>query len=216
MKVKLALVVVESRVKFMRPMDATAIDDHDDLCTSFAKDAHDLMNILAQLLGIKVRDNFIEDFGGAVLDRAQHTEQHAARDPAPGAIAHPRLAFEGFVALDLALAQRTDGQTRPLGAAPPAQPGEGKAPQDRFIFVEQNDVAPTRAVLQGRKLERAIGEVGGGGIEPPGRPTVAYRVFFNTQRTLSRPSWTPVSRAKTVASSRQLHWDERAPYWRGS
>src|SRR5207237_1841839 len=64
--------------------------------------------------------------------------------------------------------------------------------------------------------ERAMGEVGGGGIEPPGRPRVAYRVFFNTQRTLSRPSWTPVSRAKTVASSRQLHWDERAPCWRGS
>jgi hypothetical protein len=27
------------------------------------------------------------------------------------------------------------------------------------------------------------------------------------QRMLSRPSWTPVSRAKTVASSRQLHWE---------
>src|SRR5881628_1255812 len=216
MKVKLALVVVESRVKFMRPMDATAIDDHDDLCTSFAKDAHDLMNILAQLLGIKVRDNFIEDFGGAVLDRAQHTEQHAARDPAPGAIAHPRLAFDGFVALDLALAQRTDGQTRALGAAPPAQPGEGKAPEDRCIFVEHNDLAPACAVLQGSKVERAISEVRWSGIESPRRATGAYRVVFHTPRTLSRPSWTPVSRAKTVASSRQLHWEEIAPCWRGS
>jgi hypothetical protein len=27
------------------------------------------MAILPQLLGIKVRDNFIEDFGGAILDR---------------------------------------------------------------------------------------------------------------------------------------------------
>src|SRR5437867_4402911 len=180
MKVKLALVVVESRVKFMRPMDATAIDDHDDLCTSFAKDAHDLMNILAQLLGIKVRDNFIEDLGGAVLDRAQHTEQHAARDPAPGAIAHPRLAFEGFVALDLALAQRTDGQTRTLGAAPPAQPGEGKAPQDRFIFIEHNDLAPAGLILEGGECEGAIGEVRGGRIELSSGAAGGSCLFFKT------------------------------------
>src|SRR5207244_10722758 len=44
----------------------------------------------------------------------------------------------------------------------------------------------------------------------------AILVFFNTQRTLSRPSWTPVCWANTVASSRQLHWEERAPCWRGS
>src|SRR4029453_4017352 len=33
--------------------------------------------------------------------------------------------------------------------------------------------------------------------------------FFNIPRTLSRPSWTPVSRAKTAASSRQLLWEYR-------
>src|SRR5207244_8012365 len=121
MKVKLALVVVESRVKFMRPMDATAIDDHDDLCTSFAKDAHDLMDILAQLLGIKVRDDFIEDFGGAILDRPNDTEPHPAGDTAPGALASPRLAFEGFVAFDLTLTQGAGGEARALGCAPPAR-----------------------------------------------------------------------------------------------
>ena len=59
MEAKLAMVVVEGRVELVRPMDATAIDDHDDLFASFAKDAHDLMNILAQLLGVKMRDDLI-------------------------------------------------------------------------------------------------------------------------------------------------------------
>src|SRR5438552_3231407 len=84
MKVKLALVVVESRVKFMRPMDATAIDDHDDLCTSFAKDAHDLMNTLAQLLGIKVRDNFREGCGGGGRGRVGRRLRGLRQSPVRG------------------------------------------------------------------------------------------------------------------------------------
>jgi hypothetical protein len=124
-----------------------------------------------------------------------------AGETAPRAILPPRLAFEAFCAFALTLTQRTGGQTRALGAAPPAQPGEGKAPQDRFIFVEQNDLATTRSVLQGSEVDRARGEVGRGGIAPPGGTAVTYRVFFKTPRTLSRPSWTPVARAKTVASS---------------
>jgi hypothetical protein len=175
-----------------------------------------LMDVLAQFLGVKMGHNFIEDFGSPVLDGPNDAESYPAGDTAPRAILQPRLAFEAFFAFDLTLTQRTGGQTRALGAAPPAQPGEGKAPQDRFIFVEQNDLAPTRSVLQGSEVDRAIGEVGRGGIEPPGGTAVASCVFFNTQRTLSRPSWTPVSRAKTVASSRQLHWEWREPCSRGS
>jgi hypothetical protein len=71
-------------------------------------------------------------------------------------------------------------------------------------------------ILQGREGERAIGEVGWGGIEPPCGTAGASRVFCNTPRTLSRPSWMPVSRAKTVARARLLHWEERAPCWRES
>ncbi len=85
-----------------------------------------------------------------------------------GAFRPLERGFETFFAFDLALAQWTGGQTRALGTAPPAQPGEGKAPEDRFIFVEQNDLALARAVLQGSEVDRAIGEVGRGGIEPPG------------------------------------------------
>ena len=74
---------------------------------------------------------------------------------------------------DLALAQRACGQAIALGAAPPAQPGQGKAPHDRFIFIEQDDLTSTCPVLQGGEFERAIGEISRGGIEPSSGTAVA-------------------------------------------
>src|SRR5215475_2002732 len=207
MEAKLLVVVVERGVELVRPVDPAAIDDHHDLFVRFAEDCHDLVNILSQLLGIKVRHNFIEDFGSTILDRPQDAEQHTAGDPAPGAMAEPRLAFESFVAFDLTLAQQACGEAHARGGAPPAGAGQGKAPEDRFVFIEQNDLAPTRPVLEGCKVDRAIGEVGGGGIEATSGTIVAYVLFFNTPRTLSRPTWTPVCWANTMASSRQLHWE---------
>ena len=94
------------------------------------------MEILAQFLGIKVGHDFIEDLGCAILHSSNNTEQHAVGDTAPGAIAYPRLAFERFGLLNLTLTQGPRGEAIPLGVAPPAPSGEGKAPQDRFIFVE--------------------------------------------------------------------------------
>ena len=205
MEAKLLVVVGERGLELVRPVDPAAIDDHHDLFVRFAEDRHHLVNILTQLLSIKVRHNFIEDFGGAILDRPQDAEQHAAGDAAPGAIVDPRLAFEGFVAFDLTLAQRACGEAGALGCTPPAGAGQGKAPQDRFVFIEQNNLAPARPVLEGGKFERAIGELCGVGIEATSRTRGAYVLFFNTPRTLSRPSWTPVCWASTVASSRQLH-----------
>jgi hypothetical protein len=173
MEAQLVMVVLKGRVELVRSVDPAAIDDHHNLFAGGAEGSHHLVDILAQLLGIKVRDDFIKDFGSAVLDRAQHTEQHAARDTAPGAIAPPRLAFETFVALDLALAQGTGGETRSLRTAPPAQPGEGKAPQDGFIFIEQNDLTPARPILQGSEVDGARGEVGWSGVEAPRGAAVA-------------------------------------------
>jgi hypothetical protein len=60
MEAKLIVVVVESGVELVRPMDAAAIDDHHNLFAGFAEDRHHLVHILPQLLGIKVRHNFIE------------------------------------------------------------------------------------------------------------------------------------------------------------
>jgi len=74
MEAKLAVVVVEGRVQLVRPMDPAPIDDHHDLFPGFAEGRHDLMEILAQLLGIKMGHDLLEDFGGPILDRADDTE----------------------------------------------------------------------------------------------------------------------------------------------
>src|SRR5919205_3549907 len=156
MEAKLAVVVLKGRVELVGPMDAAAIDDHHDLCADFAERRHDLMQILAELLRIKVRHDFVEDFGGPILHGANHAEQYPAGDPAPGAIAAPRVPFEGFVAFDLTLAQRTYREAGALGSAPPARAGQGKAPQDRFIGIEQNDLPAARLVLKGGKFQSPI------------------------------------------------------------
>ena len=201
MEAELVVVVVEGRVELVRAMDPAAIDDHHDLFLGFPEGGHDLVQILAQLLRIKMRDDLIEDFRGPILDGADDAEHHAAGDAAPRAILSPCLTFEAFCAFDLALAQGPCQETRAVGFPPPAGTGEGKAPQDGFIFVEQNDLAPARPVLQRGEFDGGIRQVSGGRLEPSGGTTVADVFFFNTSRTLSRLTCTPVWRAKTVASS---------------
>src|SRR5215216_6869284 len=163
-----------------------------------------------------MRHDVITDFRRAILDGADDTEQHAAGDPAPRAVLHPRLPFATFFLLDLALVQRACGQAIALVAAPPAQPGEGKAPHDRFVFIEQDDLASTCPGLEGGEFQRARGESSRGGFEPSSGTAGAERIFFTTQRTLSRPSCTPVCGVSTVASARQRHWEWREACSRGS
>ena len=122
--------------------------------------------------------DFIKDFGGAVLDGPKDTEQHTAGDTAPGAMAYPRLAFEGLLAFDLTLSQRTRREARTLRFAPPARPEHGKAPQDRFVFIEQNDFATARLVLERSEFERAVGEISRGGSQATGGAVVAYLFFL--------------------------------------
>jgi len=194
-------VVVEGRVELVRPMDAAAIDDHHDLCASGAEGGPHVREIVAQLLGITMRDDLREDFGGPILDGTKHTQHHAAGDAAPGAIRHPRLAFAGVLACDLALAQWTYREASALGCVPPARAGQGKAPQDGCVFREHNDLPTTSLGLEGGQCKSPIREGSGVGSQAPGGTIGAYRLFFKTPRTRSRPSWTPVSRAMTVASS---------------
>jgi hypothetical protein len=59
---KLSVPVGQRRRELFRPMDAPAVDDHDDLLPSVAKEGHDLMHILAQSLRIKMGDALREDF----------------------------------------------------------------------------------------------------------------------------------------------------------
>jgi hypothetical protein len=169
------------------------------------------MDILAQLLRIKVRDDCIADFGGAILDRSHHTEPHAAGEPAPGTIASPRWACEGFLACALTLAPRARGEAGALRGAPPARTRQSQAPEESFVCIAHNDRAAAGPVLQGGAFDRAISKGCRGGRQSPGRALKAQRVFFHTPRTLSRPSWPPVSRANTVASARQLHGEWMEP-----
>jgi hypothetical protein len=57
---KLPVPVLESQCKLMGAMDTTPIDDHHDLLLGFTEGRHHLVNILAQLLGIKMGHDFIE------------------------------------------------------------------------------------------------------------------------------------------------------------
>ena len=136
MELQLALVLGQRGGEIPRAMDATAINDHHDLFARFAKDGHDLMAIWAQLLGVKMRHDLIENARCSILDGPNDAEQDSAHDTAPGAMASPSLAPERLFPFDVTVAQGMGGQTRALGAAPPAQPGQGKTPQDGFIFVE--------------------------------------------------------------------------------
>src|SRR5262245_19669605 len=180
MEAQLAVIVLQGRVELVRPMNPAAVDDHHDLFASFAEGRHDLMEILAQLLGIKVRHDFIEDFGGPILDGPNDTEQHAAGDTAPGAILHPRLPFEGLLAFNLTLTQGAYGEASPPGYTPPARAGQRKAPQDRFVFIEQNDLTPTGLIFESREVDRGIREGSGVRSQAPGGAVVAY-VFFLTR-----------------------------------
>ena len=147
MQPKLFVPVCQRRRELFRPVDATAVGDHDDLFPGVPKEGHHLMNILAQPLRIKMGDDLIEDFRGAILDGTDDAEQYTAGDAAPRAIRHPCLALEAFFAFDLALAQGAYREASALGFAPPARPGQGKTPHDSFIFVEQNDLTPTGPIL---------------------------------------------------------------------
>src|SRR2546430_1918762 len=106
MEAHLALLVVESRVQLLRPMDPAAIDDHDEVFAGFPEGGQHLMELWAQLLGINMRDDLIEHCGGPILDRTNNAAEHPPGDTAPGAITDPGVAFEGLLAVDLSLAQR--------------------------------------------------------------------------------------------------------------
>jgi hypothetical protein len=216
MEAQLSRLVGEGRSEFMRPLEPPPIANPDDLLPGVAAARHHLVKLRAQRLRIEVRDHVREDFGGAVLERAKHTEQHAARDTAPGARAPPRLPFATLLACELALAAGTRGQTCALGGAPPARPGEGKAPEARVIFIAQQALTAARLVLERRQVERAVSEISRGGSAPPRGAVAAQRVFFKTPRPLARPSGMPVARATTVASARPLQGAWMAPGSRGA
>jgi hypothetical protein len=111
-------------------MHPSAIDDHPYFLARFTEGRHHWMEVLTQLLGIKVRYHCIEDLGGAIVDRADDAEQHSTRDATPRAILPACLAFEGLLAVELPLAQRACGEAR--GAVCP-RPARGSAKRPRRV-----------------------------------------------------------------------------------
>src|SRR5437763_11286100 len=98
MEAKLAVVGRKGRGELVRPMDPAPVNDHHDFFPDVAEGCHDLMEIVAQLLGIKMRHDVVEDFGGAILDGANDAEQHPTGNTAPGAILHTTwrvIAYDG-------------------------------------------------------------------------------------------------------------------------
>ena len=104
---KLFVPVCQRRRELFRPVDATAVGDHDDLFAGVAQEGHHLLEIVAQPLRITMGNDLIADFRGALLDGTDDAEPHAAGAAAPRAIPHPRLAFAAVFACALALAQGT-------------------------------------------------------------------------------------------------------------
>src|SRR5215510_13072740 len=66
---------------------------------------------------------------------------------------------------------------RAVSGALPARAEQGKAPEDGFVFVEQNDLATAGLVLEGSEFNRAVGESSRGGGQLAGG-TVVAEVFL--------------------------------------
>ena len=153
MQPKLFVPVCQRRRELFRPVDTPAVGDHDDRLPRVAPEGHHLMDIVAQPLCVKMRDDLIDDARSAIVHGSYDAEHHAAGDTAPRAIATPRLAFAGLLAFDLTLTQRVRGEASARRFPPPARAGQGKAPQDRFVCIEQNDLTTTRPVFEGGAFE---------------------------------------------------------------
>ena len=126
LEAELAVVVIEGCGERVRPLAPAPIDAPHDLLRGLPAERHPLVPLLAQLLGITMRDDLIEDWRGAILDGANDAEQHAAGEAAPRTILQPRLAFEACFAFAVALAQRPWWETSTGGFPPPASTGSAK------------------------------------------------------------------------------------------
>ena len=139
----LPVVGVESRSARGRPVEPAPVHDHHDFLRGLPAGCPHLLDILAQLLRLTVRDALREALGGAILDGPNDAEHHAPGNTAPGALRPPRLPCEGRLACELARAQGAAGAARTRGGAPPAGAGQRQAPQDGCVGLEPNALPAT-------------------------------------------------------------------------
>jgi hypothetical protein len=176
---KLLVPVRQRGRELVCPVDATAVNDHHDLCPGMAKERHHLLDRVAQPLGITLGDDCREDFRGAIVDGADNAEQSPTGHTAPTPVGPPRLTFEHLCAFNVAGTEGADGEAKTLGgAAPPARPRERKPPDKGFIFIQQNNRAPLGAGLQSGQCARRPRQVSRVGSEASCGAAVA-EVFFS-------------------------------------
>jgi hypothetical protein len=173
MEAQCAPIVVKGRVELMRSLEPAALDDPHNFLRSFLEHGHDWGQIWAPLRGIDMRPHGREDFGGAIVDGTQAVESPTAPAPAPRALRQPRVPFEALIALHLPWTQGPRAQADTLGCAPPARPRQGQTPDDRFIFLEPNALAPAGRRFQGGECKMGQGQSRRSGSAPPRRPTGA-------------------------------------------
>ena len=182
---------------FVGPMNATTIDDHNDFFAGWAEGGHDLVQILAEFQRVKMGHHFVKDFGGAILDSSHQGEEDAVRDPTPGAMLLPGVAFACFGAVQLAAGQRTEWETVPCRLVPPACARQRKPPEHGFVCIEEDNLAALGAILEGREFKPAIGEVGGIGLKTSGGATIPDGFFLmragHSPGPVGRPSQSRVS-----------------------
>jgi hypothetical protein len=158
--------VGQRRRELLRPVDATAVRDHDPLCAGGAQEGHPWREIWAPPLWSTRGADLVEDCGGAIRDCPNDPEQHPVGDTAPGARADPRLACAALGAFALTRAQGPGRQARALGGAPPTRPGQGQTPEHRFVCLAHHARTPAGPVLEGRECQRRPRPLSGVRSEP--------------------------------------------------
>jgi hypothetical protein len=102
-----------------------------------------LRQLFQQLFGL-LEVGRVKALGEPALDRRQQLTGSGALAPA---LPQPRLAFAALFAFDLTLRQQARREAVAPRFAPPAGPGQGKAPQNDLIFRERHDLALAGSVL---------------------------------------------------------------------
>ena len=113
-----------------------------------------------------MRCGFAKHFASPALHRPYDTEQHTRSDARPTAMLLPGLSLEVLLWIDLMTRQRVQGQAIALIFVPPAGSWQGKAPNDGFIFVEQDEVALLCLLLKVGQLDAGLSQFMRIGVEP--------------------------------------------------
>ena len=84
----------------------------------------------------------------------------------------PSVSFEMLLGVDLMSRHRMKRQAIALISTPPADSGQGKAPHDRFIFIEPDEPVLSGLLLQLGQFDSRLSQLMGLRVEPAGGAVV--------------------------------------------